>query len=367
MRALITGGGTGGHINPALAIASIIKKYESDSEIAFVGTPNGMENKLVPREGYKIYHIEVRGLKRRSFSDGAKYLNELNKSIHAARMIIKEFKPDVCIGTGGYVSWPLIRAAEIMFVPTVMHESNALVGKAVKTLAPRLSLLLVNFDNAREQVLCRKVIKSGNPLRSDFDSVSPEEAKKRLGIESFRYSILSCGGSLGAEPINNAILEVMSLFSGKRADVHHLHQAGSGKIDEIIAQYNEKGLDSCPNLELVPYIYDMPLRMNAADIVINRAGAMTVSELATLGKPAILIPSPYVADNHQYKNAKVLEDSGACILIEEKDLTGQRLADEIKSLLDDEERRNKMSENIKKFAVKDTESIIYNGIKSILK
>ncbi|MBR6426754.1 MAG: UDP-N-acetylglucosamine--N-acetylmuramyl-(pentapeptide) pyrophosphoryl-undecaprenol N-acetylglucosamine transferase [Clostridia bacterium] len=367
MRALIAGGGTGGHINPAIAIASIIKRYEPDSEIAFVGTPNGMENRLIPKAGFELYHVDITGFTARSVSGGLKYLRQMSSSAKEAGKIIREFRPDVCIGTGGYVSWPLIRAAQKLKIPTAMHESNALAGKAVKALAPGLDVLFVNFAETAKQVRCGNVVHSGNPLRADFGKITRDGARKKLGLDQYRYSILSCGGSLGAEPINVSAIGVMNSFGRFRDDVHHLHQAGAGKIGEAKRMFDSLGLGNCPNLCLTDYIYDMPERLAAADIVIGRAGAMTVSELAFLGRAAILIPSPYVADNHQYRNARALADLGACILIEEKHLSPEVLKSAVSGLISDETKLREMSESIRRFAVENTDEIIFNGIKSIIR
>ncbi|MBO4769817.1 MAG: UDP-N-acetylglucosamine--N-acetylmuramyl-(pentapeptide) pyrophosphoryl-undecaprenol N-acetylglucosamine transferase [Clostridia bacterium] len=367
MRALIAGGGTGGHINPAIAIASIIKRYEPDSEIAFVGTPNGMENRLIPKAGFDLYHVDITGFGARSISGGLKYLRQMSASVREAEKIIRGFCPDVCIGTGGYVSWPLIRAAEKMKIPAAMHESNALAGKAVKALAPGLDVLFVNFAETAKQVRCGNVVHSGNPLRADFGKITRDGAREKLGLEHYRYSILSCGGSLGAEPINVAAIGVMNSFCRYRDDVHHLHQAGAGKIEDAKRMFDSLGLSGCPNLRVTDYIHDMPERLAAADIVIGRAGAMTVSELAFLGRAAILIPSPYVADNHQYKNAKALADRGACVLIEEKELSADTLEKAVSSLLSDGSKLKEMCESIRQFAVENTDGIIFEGIKSIIK
>lgn len=370
MRALITGGGTGGHINPALAIAKIIEKNEPDSVIAFVGTPNGMENRLIPREGYSLYHIEICGFDRKNPFNNIKTLRLMLSSEKEAEKLIREFAPDVCIGTGGYVSWPLIKAAEKLGIPSVMHESNALAGAAVKATAPKLDLLLTNFDGMEKQVRCRNVVRCGNPLRSGFsdDSVSKQDAKRLLGLDGYNKSLLSFGGSLGADTVNEAVLSLMSGYSSGRKDIHHLHQVGKRNYDVMKGKYVSRGLDRESNLELVDYIYDMPVRLKAADLVVARAGAMTVSELAYLGKPAVLIPSPNVADNHQYKNAKALADRGGAVLIEEKDLAADPglLEKTVAELIGDDEKLKALSEGISSFAVRDTDGIIYREIKKLI-
>ena len=370
MRVLMTGGGTGGHINPALAIANYIKEKEPDSEIAFVGTSRGMENKLVPKEGYELFHVDIRGLRRKLSFDNIRTLWLAATSVGKAKKLIKRFKPDVCIGTGGYVCWPVIRAAASMGIPTALHESNALPGVAVKMLAGCTDIIFTNFDETSEYLsekLRKKVVRVGNPLRGSFDGISKDDAREKLGYEGkYRRSLLSLGGSLGAERINAEVLDLMKNYSSKNPDMHHIHATGSYGYEDFMKKFKELGLDAYPNLEPVEYIYDMPLRLAAADLVINRAGAMTISELAMLGKPAILIPSPNVTDNHQYKNAKVLADAGAAVLISESDLQPGALTEAVSGLITDRESMRIMSEKFSEFAISDTTKLIYDGVKNLV-
>ena len=311
----------------------------------------------------------MRGLRRSLSPANIKTLALMITSVGKAKNLIRDFKPDICIGTGGYVSWPLIRAAAALGIPTALHESNALAGVAIKLLAPHTDRIFVNFEKTAKQLpRAKKVIHVGNPLKNAFTSVSYEDARQRLGFtNTYRYSLLSCGGSLGAEAINREMLKVMAEYSAKHPEIHHLHQAGVGNYEATRAEFERLGLDRYPNLALVDYIYDMPDRLAAADLVINRAGAMTISELALLGKPAILIPSPNVTDNHQYKNAKLLSDAGATILLEESELNGSLLADTIQSVLSDREKRRLLSENFGKFAIKNANNLIYKEIKELVK
>lgn len=368
MRVLMTGGGTGGHINPALAIAKTILEQEPDSEIAFVGTAHGMENRLVPKEGFPLYHIEMQGWHRSLSPANLKTLWLMMTSVPKAKKLIRGFQPDVCIGTGGYVSWPLIKAAAALGVPTALHESNALAGMAVKLLASDVDILFTNFEKTAEQIRsCKRIVHVGNPLKQGFSSIKREEARARLGFEGrYRYSLLSCGGSLGAGAINAEALRLMKDYVAQHPEIHYLHQAGVGYYDAVKAEFDRLGLNQYPNLQLVDYIYDMPDRLAAADLVINRAGAMTISELALLQKPAILIPSPNVTDNHQYKNAKVLADAGAAVMLEERDLSEGALSRAVASLLSDREKRRVMAENFGRFAIKNANILIYNEIKDLV-
>lgn len=369
MRVLITGGGTGGHVNPALAIANTIKQNDPDAVIAYVGTKRGIENKLVPKAGYPMYYVDVKGIKRSLSPSNIKAAYLALTSPIKAKKIIREFKPDIVVGTGGYVSWPVVKAASQMGIPTALHESNAIAGVAVKMLQKSVDRIYLNFDKTGESLSCdrAKLMKVGNPILGGFSSMTREEARKKLGIpDKYKYVILSYAGSMGAEKVNDAVLCLMREFTAKHPEVYHIHATGSIELELCTSQFKEMGLDKCENIELCEYIYDMPVRMAAADITINRAGAMTISELAATGKCSIFIPSPNVAENHQYKNAKVLSDAGAAALFEEKELTdgAKPLIEEVEKLLSDEgdELRAERSEKIRQFAVSDANKLIYNDL-----
>lgn len=369
MRVLITGGGTGGHVNPALAIANTIKQNDHDAVIAYVGTKRGIENKLVPKAGYPMYYVDVKGIKRSLSPSNIKAAYLALTSPIKAKKIIREFKPDIVVGTGGYVSWPVVKAASQMGIPTALHESNAIAGVAVKMLQKSVDRIYLNFEKTGESLSCdrAKLMKVGNPILGGFSSMTREEARKKLGIpDKYKYVILSYAGSMGAEKVNDAVLCLMREFTAKHPEVYHIHATGSIELELCTSQFKEMGLDKCENIELCEYIYDMPVRMAAADITINRAGAMTISELAATGKCSIFIPSPNVAENHQYKNAKVLSDAGAAALFEEKDLVdgAKPLIEEVEKLLSDEgdELRAERSEKIRQFAVSDANKLIYNDL-----
>lgn len=369
MRVLITGGGTGGHVNPALAIANTIKQNDHDAVIAYVGTKRGIENKLVPKAGYPMYYVDVKGIKRSLSPSNIKAAYLALTSPIKAKKIIREFKPDIVVGTGGYVSWPVVKAASQMGIPTALHESNAIAGVAVKMLQKSVDRIYLNFEKTGESLSCdrAKLMKVGNPILGGFSSMTREEARAKLGIpDKYKYVILSYAGSMGAEKVNDAVLCLMREFTAKHPEVYHIHATGSIELELCTSQFKEMGLDKCENIELCEYIYDMPVRMAAADITINRAGAMTISELAATGKCSIFIPSPNVAENHQYKNAKVLSDAGAAALFEEKELTdgAKPLIEEVEKLLSDEgdELRAERSEKIRQFAVSDANKLIYNDL-----
>ncbi|MBQ7714967.1 MAG: UDP-N-acetylglucosamine--N-acetylmuramyl-(pentapeptide) pyrophosphoryl-undecaprenol N-acetylglucosamine transferase [Clostridia bacterium] len=371
MRVLMTGGGTGGHVNPALAIANTIKANVPGSVIEYVGTSKGLENRLVERAGYKMHHVEIRGIKRSLSPANFKTLYYIMTAPSKAKKLIKEFKPDIVIGTGGYVCWPVVKAAAELGIPTALHESNAVPGVAVKALASKVDRIYINFEATAEYIADKsKVLHVGNPLLSMFSSPSdPETAKREIGVpDGCGYMLLSYGGSLGAAKINEAMLSFMKNVSSKRRDLYHVHATGTSAYESFREKFAEYGLDDCPNICLCEYIYDMPLRMAAADAVVCRAGAMTVSELSRSGKCAVFIPSPNVTNNHQYKNAKVLADADAALLFEERDL-GESFENELSRLLSPEcdGKRADMSEKIKTFSIADSNKLILEDILRLVK
>ncbi|MCQ2431746.1 MAG: undecaprenyldiphospho-muramoylpentapeptide beta-N-acetylglucosaminyltransferase [Clostridia bacterium] len=361
MRVLMTGGGTGGHVNPAIAIADTIRAKEPDSEIAFVGTSHGIENKLVPQAGYPLHHIEIRGLRRSLSPQNIKTAFMVLTSVSKAKKLIKEFKPDIVIGTGGYACYPALKAASLLGIPTALHESNAIPGVAVRMLQGAVDRIFINFEESRASLKYpERAIRVGNPLRMTPGDISYEDAREELGIAHHHRSYLpSCGGSTGAEQVNFAMLDLMKGYISKHPDILHVHATGAVEYEATKKMFEEAGLDKYPNIKLLEYIYDMPKQMAAADVVIARAGSMTLSELALDGKACILIPSPNVTANHQYKNAKVLADRGAAVLIEEKQITPEIMENAVSGLLDDTERRSAMQNAIRSLAVTDAKERIY--------
>ena len=365
----MSGGGTGGHVNPAIAIANEIHRRDPSAEIAFVGTERGIENRLVPKEGYRLYHIEIQGIRRSLSPSNIKTVLLAAKAFSKCRRIVREFKPDIVIGTGGYVCWPVVRAAQALGIPTALHESNAAPGFAVKVLEKGADRVFVNFEETLKLLKYpEKAVRVGNPLKSGFFDVDREKARAELGVAGkYRTFLLSLGGSMGAERVNEEVLSVMREYTSQHPEIYHVHATGAIEYEIAKREFEEAGLDKCPNLELVEYIYDMPLKMAAADVVINRSGAMTLSELALLGRAAILIPSPNVTNNHQYKNAAVLRDAGAALLFEEKDLAPGVLTGAVRSLCEDRAKREQMQENIKAFAVADAAGRIYDDVLELVR
>ena len=369
MRVLISGGGTGGHVSPAIAIANYLREKNKNIQVVFAGTEKGLENKVMPREGYKLYYLKVRGFNRKKkFS-----LGNIDAAVKAftsqmtAKKIIKDYKPDIVIGTGGYVSWPVLSVAAKKKIPTVIHEQNAFPGITTKTLAKTVDKVMISFEESRKYFKdgeSEKFIYTGNPVKLEYFTLDTKELKKELSPN--KSMILSVGGSLGAYKLNETIIDFMDKYS-KNKNISHYHVTGSIGYKEFGKLFKEKGLSAYNNLFLSEYLYDIYKYYAAADIIICRAGALTLTELAVLKKPAILIPSPNVAENHQYKNAEVLEKHNAAILIEEKDLTAEILIEKIGELESDPFKLTNMAQNIGKFASRDTLDKIYDIIMSVKK
>ena len=365
MKVLMTGGGTGGHVYPAIARANTIKNNIPKAEIAFVGTPNGIENKICRAAGYDIFHVEVKGIERSLSLSNIKALYLAVVSPIKAKGILRSFKPDVVIGTGGYVSWPIISAAVSEGIPTMLHESNVHPGLTVRKLQDKVDRVLLNFaDTAkqlkkadRERLLC-----VGNPLRCEFETVTKSEARKKLGIDEGAKVLLSYGGSRGSQRMNETVVEMMKILSDKGSDIIHIHSTGDIGATEFKEKFKEYGLDKNKNVQLHSYIHNMPDVMAAADVIICRAGAMTVSEISMMKKTAIFIPSPNVVENHQYKNAKLLADKNAAVVIEEKNLTPEKLCSEVERLLGNKELRDAMERNVHQFSNLSANRLIYDEI-----
>lgn len=370
MKVLLAGGGTAGHINPALAIAGYIKNKRNDAEFLFIGNRGGMEQRLVPQAGFEIKSITISGFKRsfspKSMLENVKTVSRTFTSSREAKKIIAEFKPDICIGTGGYVSGPVIRTAAKMGIPCIIHEQNAYPGITNKMLAKSVKKVMLAIPDAKKYFdKNADFVITGNPVRQEILTAKKEESRKELGLDN-RPVVLSFGGSLGARKINEAVADLVAR-SGIDGRYQHIHAYGSYG-DWFPQLVEEKGTDiaDCSNLDIRPYIDNMPTCMAAADLVICRAGAITLSEIQAMGKPAILIPSPNVAENHQYHNAMALVNAGAADIIEEKDLTGAALMRKTDKMLLNPEKLEKYSENSRKMAITDANERIYSVVKKVL-
>lgn len=369
MKVLLAGGGTAGHINPALAIAGKLLAEKPDTEIAFVGTPSGLENRLVPAAGFPLYHVKVMGLQRRLTLKNFKALYYALKSPHDAKKILRTFKPDLVVGTGGYVSWPVLNAAAKAGIPTAIHEANALPGLTTKMLSKKVDLVFLSFEESEKHLDCSvdKLVLTGNPLRAELYRVVREEERARLGLKKKDRYVLAFGGSLGARRLNETLFRFEQSLT-EEENVVVCHALGKTSYAKALEEntLQEMGLADKKNVQIMEYIDDMPGRMAAADLVICRAGALTLSELAFLKKPAILVPSPYVADDHQHKNAVVFRDGGAARLVTEEELSGDKLLECARELLGDDEQLKLMGRAMERFAVRDASERIYHSLMALL-
>ena len=372
MRVLIACGGTGGHINPGLAIADIIKKKYPDAEFLFAGTPKGMESKLVPKAGYKLETIKVAGFQRKisleNIGRNAKAVAYLMTSGRRAKQIIEGFKPDIAIGTGGYAAGPVIRKAAKMGIPTAIHEQNAYPGVTNKLLSKEVDYVMLTVEEALKFMDKSKFEYSvtGLPVRSNINTMSREEARKKLGMDD-SFTILSFGGSLGAGCINDTMTEGIKWHVGKGLDINHIHGYGGMGKDTFPQAMKEAGIPlKSDRLRITEYINDMDVCLAAADLVICRSGASTLAELEAAGKASILIPSPIVAGNHQYHNAMVLGNAGAAVVIEQKNVTNERMISEIEKLYGDSAKVKSMSESAAKLHLTDTNDRILAVIDKLI-
>lgn len=364
MRVLIACGGTGGHINPGLAIADIIKSKYLDAEFLFAGTPKGMESKLVPKAGYMLETIKVAGFQRKiSFENigrNAKAVAYLAASGKRAKEIIKNFKPDIAIGTGGYAAGPVIRKAAKMGIPTAIHEQNAYPGVTNKLLSKEVDFVMLTVIEALDFMDKSKFeyAVTGLPVRSNINTMSKAEARKKLGMDD-SFTILSFGGSLGAGCINDTMTETIKWHTKNNLRINHIHGYGGMGKDSFPQAMKKAGIPlKSDRLRITEYINDMDVCLAAADLVICRSGASTLAELEAAGKASILIPSPIVAGNHQYHNAMVLGKAGAAVVIEQKDVTNDKIIAEIENLYNSPDKVEIMSECAAKLHLSDTNSRI---------
>ena len=360
MNFLFTCGGTAGHINPALAVAGVLRDRMPDCGILFVGANGRMETDLVPRAGYDIVTVEVtnihRSLKPSEIAYNLRSLHNVRQATKDARRIIEDFKPDVAIGTGGYVCYPVLKAAAKLGIPTIVHESNAVPGLTTKMLAGAVDRILVGFEESRQHYSEQdKVVVTGTPVRGAFTACSGAEAKRQLGLDPEKPLVVSVWGSLGAARMNEVMTAFITRAAVTDAPFSLIHSAGRSGYEKMHAALLEK----CPvdpaahGIDVRPYIYDMPLVMDAADLVLCRAGASTLAELTCIGKPAVLIPSPNVTNNHQERNARVLEHAGGAKVLLEGSFTSDDLYDLVSGLLADDAQLAQMADNMRAAGVSD--------------
>lgn len=366
MHILFAGGGTAGHINPALAVAQYIKAKHPNARISYIGKNGGMEERLVQNCGFDFYGIDVAGFQRSlSLKNISRNISAAYKAVASSfdsKKLLKALNPDVVVGTGGYVSGPVLRQAAKMGIKTAIHEQNAFPGVTTKMLINLVDTVMLAMPEAKARLnMEKKPVITGNPVRADFGLLSNEDGKKALSLPN-KPVVLSYGGSLGARPINETVCQLIAK-KWKDNDIIFIHAAGKANYDKCIQSLKEAGVDiNSENVIIKDYIDNMGETMAAADLLISRAGAITLSELAVCGKPAILIPSPYVAENHQYHNAMSLKNVGAAEVIEEKDLSPEILIETVERLIYNESALNQMSEKARLYAITDSCSRIYNEI-----
>ncbi len=370
MRFVLTCGGTAGHINPALAVAGRLRELMPDCDILFIGAESKMETELVPREGYKIEALKITNISREHSLEALRHnidtLKNVAVSTRDAKRILRAFKPDIVVGTGGYVCYPVLTAAHELGIPTAVHESNAVPGLTTKLLAERVDRVMVGFADSREAYHHpEKVEVTGTPVRGEFSAYSKALAKKELGLDIDEPLVVSVWGSLGAAHMNRVMGELITLL-GARREFRLIHSAGSMYFDGFMKKLEETAPDFAKlGADVRKYIYDMPRVMAAADLILCRAGASTLSELAYMGKPVIIVPSPNVTNNHQEKNARVLERAGGAKVLLEGEFDAQSLLDTVRALLDDKAALEAMSASMRSLAVPDATDRICDIILSL--
>lgn len=371
MKVIIAAAGTGGHINPGIAIANKIKEKEPDSEIIFIGTERGIENDLVPRAGYKLKTVDAYGISKKISVKTIKNNIKTIKGFSQAKKIIKEFSPDIVIGTGGYICGGAISSAYKMGIPTVIHESNAYPGKATKFLNKKLTKILLGFKDAEKFFDDKsKLVVTGNPTKVKEEKISEEEKRKilqELGLTTTLPTILVFGGSQGAKAINDAMIP---LIKEKKNDKYQIIWSVGPKQYDIIKEEFLKDnidVDKIKNTKIVPYIYNMSEIMNSIDVIVSRSGAMTITEISLVGKPAIFIPLPSMSANRQVDNAKVLEKLGAAKIILNEEVNSKNLSNTIDKLLQNPEELKQMGKRAKQIATYNVEEKIYDEIKKVVK
>ena len=371
MRVIVAAAGTAGHINPGLAIANKIKQEEPESEIIFIGTTRGLENDLVPRAGYGLKTIEAYGLSKQISIANFKKMWATLMATGKARKIIKEFKPDIIVGAGGYICGPVVWAANKEKIPVILHESNAFPGKAVKMLAPKAETILISFEEARSRIPnARNIVCTGTPVKIVKKEYSQEEKKKILtsiGVNGNKPIVLVFGGSQGAQKINEAIIGILENKMNK--DYQIIWATGPKQFDIIKEELASKNIDinNIENAKILPYIYNMEEIMNVSNIIVARSGAMTITEISNLGKPSILIPLPNVSQDHQLYNAKVLENADAAKIILNNELNKNNLEDEIERIIKNPQLMHEMEEKAFSKSVTDVQEKIYKEIKKIVR
>ena len=373
MKLLFTCGGTAGHINPAIALARLFQFRHQDCQVLFAGADNGMERTLVPHEGYELRTVHVntihRAWKWKDIKHNVMTVLTLPMARRQARAILDDFQPDLVVGTGGYASYPVVKEAARRGIPTAIHESNAVPGLTTKLLARHADRVMVGFEESLNHYDDpSNVVVTGNPVRDDFFRYTRKEARAKLGLTDDKPLVVSVWGSLGASVMNQQIARCVTLECAEGNPFHHIHGAGRN-YKEVLDLLEKVGVDlkAHPQVDVRQYIYDMPLVMAAADLVLCRAGASTIAEVTAIARPAVLVPSPNVVADHQTKNASVLANAGGAVLLPEGESSGEKLYALVRELLADPARREDMSRALRQMGSPDAAERIYQTLTGLLK
>lgn len=367
MRVLVTGGGTGGHIYPALAIARKIKMEYKNAEILYVGTGKGLEAEIVPREGFNFKTIRVMGFSRKISKDTFKSIKELFLGLNDAKRVVKDFKPDIVIGTGGYVCGPIVLTAALRKIPTIIHEQNAFPGITNRILSRFVDKIAGSFEESRKYFKdTNKLVITGNPIRQDIVGFDKQIAYKDLDIDPSKPLVLSFGGSGGQKKLNDAILDVIVKNNNNR-NMQIIHVTGKRLYDNFMIELKQKGVNKLiDNIRVYPYFFEVPKALAIANLIITSGGAIAIAELTAVGIPSILIPKAYTTENHQEYNARALEKKGASKVILEKDLNGELLNTEIINILSDKRKLKDMAIRSKKMGITNADERILNIVKELI-
>ena len=373
IKVLFTCGGTAGHINPAVALAGMFRK-RMNADILFVGADGGMETRLVPKEGYALRTVTItsfyRSLSGAAIKHNLTTLRNLSRSKAQARAILDEFRPDLVVGTGGYASYPVVREAARRGIPTAVHESNAEPGLTTKMLAKYVDKVMVGFEESRQHYPHPERVEiTGTPVRGEFFEHPRVEARAELGFTDDKPVVVTSWGSLGAQVMNDHMVDFVARECREGTPFHHIYGVGARYYQRVLDALKVRGIDLAdyPMVDVREYIYNMPVVMDAADVMLSRAGASTISEITATARPSILVPSPNVTANHQEKNARVLSGRGAAVLMLESESSGDKLYDTVQSMLADPAGLEKMRAELREMAIGDANERIYSVLCSIMK
>ncbi|NMD69411.1 undecaprenyldiphospho-muramoylpentapeptide beta-N-acetylglucosaminyltransferase [Bacillus sp. DNRA2] len=363
MKIVVSGGGTGGHIYPALALIREINKKVNNAQFLYIGTKEGLESKLVPMEQIPFEAIHITGFKRKFSFDNIKTIFRFLKGVRDSKKLLRKFKPDVVIGTGGYVCGPVVYAAAKLGIPTIIHEQNSVPGLTNKFLSRYVDRVAICFDEARQYFPESKVVMTGNPRASEVLGQDGDKGRASVGLATNKPAVLIFGGSRGARPINEAVLKSLSQLAEKPYQV--LYVTGDVHYEKVLSEAEISG--NPDNVIIKPFIHNMPQVLAGIDLTVSRAGATTLAELTSLGVPSILIPSPYVTNNHQEKNARALSDHDAAVLLLESELNSAKLIKKIDEILLNENKLEEMKQAAKQLGIPDAAERLYAVMKEITK